>query len=90
MDSREIGTSDDIDTLDPNPIRRYSQTVLASSMSPTTGCTHLQGIQQSLTPSKLPHPAEEVKGMYRLLDLISESGSNGYGKGHFLGTKLID
>jgi hypothetical protein len=24
--------------------------------------------------------ADEVKGMYRLLDLISESGSNGYGK----------
>ena len=24
--------------------------------------------------------ANEVKGMYRLLDLISESGCNGYGK----------
>jgi hypothetical protein len=26
-------------------------------------------------------PVKAVKGMYRLLDLISESGSNGYGKG---------
>jgi|SRR6266404_6530016 len=25
--------------------------------------------------------ADKVKGMYRLLDLVSESGSNGYGKG---------
>jgi hypothetical protein len=24
--------------------------------------------------------ADEVEGMYRLMDLISESGSNGYGK----------
>ena len=27
--------------------------------------------------------ADEVEGMYRLMDLISESGSNGYGKEHF-------
>jgi hypothetical protein len=27
--------------------------------------------------------------MYRLLDLISESGSNGYGKGHFLGSRPL-
>ena len=27
--------------------------------------------------------AEEIKGMYRLLDLISESGSNGCGNKHF-------
>jgi hypothetical protein len=27
--------------------------------------------------------------MYRLLDLIVESGSNGYGKSHSLGIKLI-
>jgi len=27
--------------------------------------------------------AEEIKGMYRLLDLISESGSNGCGNQHF-------
>ena len=25
--------------------------------------------------------ANEVKGMYRVLDLINESGTNGYGKG---------
>jgi hypothetical protein len=27
--------------------------------------------------------ADEVEGMYRLMDLISESGSHGYGKGPF-------
>ncbi len=27
-------------------------------------------------------PVEKVKGMYRLLDLICESGSNGYGERH--------
>jgi hypothetical protein len=27
-------------------------------------------------------PVKAVKGMHRLLDLISESGSNGYGKKH--------
>lgn len=27
-------------------------------------------------------PVEKVKGMYRLLDLIGESGSNGYGRRH--------
>ena len=27
--------------------------------------------------------ADEVEGMYRLMDLISESGSNGYGKDPF-------
>ena len=27
--------------------------------------------------------AGEIRGMYRLLDLISESGSNGCGNGHF-------
>jgi hypothetical protein len=26
--------------------------------------------------------AEEFKGTYRLLDLVSESGSNGYGNEH--------
>ncbi len=30
---------------------------------------------------------ENVKGMYRLLDLLGESGSNGYGKSIFLRTK---
>ena len=30
---------------------------------------------------------ENVKGMYRLLDLLGESGSNGYGKSFFLRTK---
>jgi hypothetical protein len=29
-------------------------------------------------------PTENVKGMYRLLDLICDTGSNGYGKGHLL------
>jgi hypothetical protein len=29
-------------------------------------------------------PTENVKGMYRLLDLICDTGSNGYGKGHHL------
>jgi hypothetical protein len=28
-------------------------------------------------------PVELVKGMYRLLDLIGESGSNGYGRKRF-------
>ena len=32
--------------------------------------------------------ADEVKGMYRLMDLISESGSNGYG-GDPSGTALL-
>lgn len=27
-----------------------------------------------------PDLADEVKGMYRVLDLISESGTNGYGE----------
>ena len=31
--------------------------------------------------SSLLDLAPAVKGMYRLLDLINESGSNGYGKG---------
>ena len=38
----------------------------------------------SHSPAVVVDPAENVKGMYRLLDLISESGSNGYGKGHSL------
>ena len=29
-------------------------------------------------------PTENVKDMYRLLDLICDTGSNGYGKGHLL------
>jgi hypothetical protein len=33
--------------------------------------------------------AEEIKGMYRLLDLISESGSNGCGNEHFPDTLLL-
>jgi hypothetical protein len=38
--------------------------------------------------NKAPPPpsmdlAQEIKGMYRLLDLISESGSNGCGNEHF-------
>lgn len=35
-------------------------------------------------------PVEHVKGMYRLLDLISESGSNGYGMKLPLGTKPFE
>jgi hypothetical protein len=33
--------------------------------------------------------AEKIKGMYRLLDLISESGSNGCGNEPFLYAQLI-
>jgi hypothetical protein len=40
---------------------------------------------QTNSPAIVIDPAENVKGMYRLLDLIGESGSNGYGKGSFLG-----
>jgi hypothetical protein len=29
-------------------------------------------------------PIENVKGMYRLLDLIGESGSNGYGRRYLI------
>jgi hypothetical protein len=37
------------------------------------------------SPPPLPMDlAENIKGMYRLLDLISESGSNGCGNDHFL------
>ena len=38
-------------------------------------------VKNSDNPAPTPVDlADEVKGMYRLLDLISESGSNGYGK----------
>jgi hypothetical protein len=37
----------------------------------------LQG--QVPTPTPMGDLADKVKGMYRLLDLIGESGSNGYG-----------
>jgi hypothetical protein len=43
-------------------------------------------------PPPPPFPmdlAEKVKGMYRLLDLISESGSNGCGDEHFLYALLV-
>ena len=48
----------------------------------------------SNAPGKDPPPllmdlAEEIKGMYRLLDLISESGSNGCGNEHFPDTLLL-
>ena len=34
-------------------------------------------------------PVEMVKGMYRLLGLIGESGSNGYSKADFLDSELL-
>jgi hypothetical protein len=34
-------------------------------------------------------PVEKVKGMYRLLDLIGESGSNGYGQADYLDPELL-
>jgi len=39
-------------------------------------------LQDSL--ATIVDPTENVKGMYRLLDLICDTGSNGYGKGHLL------
>lgn len=36
-------------------------------------------------PSPSEDPSSPVKGMYRLLDLISEQGSNGHGNRLFLG-----
>ena len=39
-----------------------------------------KNVQNSKVPPPLPMDlAESIKGMYRLLDLISESGSNGCG-----------
>ena len=35
------------------------------------------------TPHLSMDLAEEIKGLYRLLDVISEIGSNGCGNGHF-------
>ena len=49
--------------------------------------------QQDIQYPQLPpvhsmDPVEKVKGMYRLLDLIGESGSNGYGEGYFLDARV--
>lgn len=38
-----------------------------------------------MSPALIIDPAENVKGMYRLLDLIGDSLSNGYGRDHLLG-----
>jgi hypothetical protein len=61
----------------------------ASYISPTLpsgGYTHVDDIFQSLShqlPATTPVDlAEKIKGMYRLLDLTGESGSNGYGEGY--------
>ena len=37
----------------------------------------------------LMDPVEKVKGMCCFLDLIGESGINGYGKAHFLNPELL-
>jgi hypothetical protein len=44
---------------------------------------------QDIAPPSPPNRdlAEEIKGMYRLLDLVSESGSNGCGNDHFRGSE---
>lgn len=40
------------------------------------GTSHIQAMDAAASEDL----ADEVKGMYRVLDLISESGTNGYGK----------
>jgi hypothetical protein len=50
--------------------------------------------QQDIQYHRLPpvqsiDPVEKVKGMYRLLDLIGESGSNGYGTAHYVDPELL-
>jgi len=67
--------------------QRYNQTVPDSGMH---RCIYHRSIQVT-HPLHLfvVDPAGNVKGMYRLLDLIGESGSNGYGKSPFLDIKPI-
>jgi hypothetical protein len=51
-----------------------------------------KGQKKSTDRSHLTLPmdlAEQIKGMYRLLDLISESGSNGCGNEPFLDSLLV-
>jgi hypothetical protein len=47
---------------------------------------HSLDLQDSLITVADP-TTENVKGMYRLLDLVCDTGSNGYGKGHLLCNK---
>jgi hypothetical protein len=77
LNLNEIGASDG-ENMFGDSTQRYNPTLGTCS----TGRTDHMGLQTNIVID----PAENVKGMYRLLDLIGESGSNGYGKGHFLGT----
>lgn len=85
-----MGKKDDLGTLDST--RTYNQTVLGSGMCRLLDAPPITGGVYKVTHFFhlfVVDPAGNVKGMYRLLDLIVESGSNGYGKCHSLGIKPI-
>jgi hypothetical protein len=80
----ETGASDGVKMLE-DPTQGYNPTMgLGMCLSDATTTRVCGVIADQLSLASVADPAENVKGMYRLLDLISESGSNGYGKGYFL------
>jgi hypothetical protein len=64
--------------------QRYNPTVGSGMNSILSGRRTVHLTLTNISLATVVDPTDNVKGMYRLLDLISESGSNGYGKGYLL------
>lgn len=86
----------DMDMIGPPPSenpRGYHHLILFSliltSIDEKTSNTYKDSRSNRVPPSPSMDLVEEVKDMYRLLDLVSESGSNGCGNEHFRDPYLI-
>ena len=67
----------------------HSSPLVPTTASPQSSKTEKSGVVTTEPTPPLEDPSCPIKGMYRLLDLITEQGSSGLGKSLFLTVRII-